>query len=190
MISREINKVMVEYLDFHLEINGNAKDAIEKRDARRLFLYAAQACVGVREAKENNTGPVVELMQETIGRAERESWCMAFVQTCLAYVEQKMGVKSPIFASEHCLTVWNETPQVQRVRIRPLAGAIVIWQHGNTQNGHTGIVSEWRDHSFEAVEGNTERGKDLVRDGGGVYVTDRDIVGNGSLKIIGYLKPF
>lgn len=190
---RNIEQKMIDYIDEKLKGNGAAQEAMLKRDARSIFIYACEACVGIREQGGNNKGPMVELIQETIGRAEREAWCMAFMQTCLAYAENKSGQISPIYPSEHCQTVWNSTDRKQRVKTFPLPGAIVIWKKGNTSSGHTGVVSEWRGQTFEAIEGNTESGiskGEVVRDGGGVYITERKATGTGTMKVLGYLKPF
>lgn len=191
---RQIEKKMVDFLDKKLAGNGLAQQAIEKKDARTLFRLAAEACVGIREQGGNNKGPMVVLIQETIGSANKEAWCMSFMQTCVAYAELKTGVKSPLAASEHCLTVWAKTPKAQRVKISPLPGAIAIWQHGSSQNGHTGVVTGADEKNFTAVEGNTESGLnskgDVERDGGGVYATKRNRVKNGSMKVVGFLKPF
>ena len=142
----------------------------------------------------NNKGPMVSLIQKTVdGQATSEAWCMAFVETCLAYVEKKLGVVSPIYSSEHCLTVWAKTPKAQRVKLIPLPGAIIIWQHGTTESGHTGLVSEYRGKTMEAIEGNTEAGivgGKVESDGGGVYITERNTTGTGKMKVVGYLKPF
>lgn len=190
---RKIEQKMIDFIDQKLAGNGAAQEAILKRDARAIFIYACEACVGIREVGGNNKGPMVELIQETIGRAEREAWCMAFIQTCLAYAENKSGQISPIAASEHCMTVWRSTPPKQRVKTFPLPGAIIIWKKGSTDSGHTGAVSEWRGQSFEAIEGNTEQGilgGKVERDGGGVYMTERKATGTGMMKVVGFLKPF
>lgn len=184
---------MIDFIDKKLEHNGAAQDAIARKDARAVFVYALEACVGIREQGGNNHGPMVELIQETIGGAGGEAWCMALQQTGLAYAEVKTGIKSPIAASEHCLTTWRNTPVEQRVKIRPAKGAIIIWQHGKSENGHTGAVLECDGKEMSAVEGNTESG--LVggvvqRDGGGVYLTKRSMKGNGDMKVVGFLKPF
>ena len=121
---------------------------------------------------------------------------MSFVQTGLAYVEKKLNVKSPIAVSEHVLTVWLTTPPKQRVTKVPARGAIVIWQHGNGPSGHTGVVLEYetRPGKMLCVEGNTESGinknGDIERDGGGIYHTERSTKANGSMKVVGFLKPF
>lgn len=196
---RQIEPKMVQYLDEKLLKNGLAQDAIKNKNARTLFLLAMQSCVGIREKTGNNDGPMVELIQETIGDHENEAWCMALVQTCIAYAEVKTGVKSPLFPAEHCLTVWRETPVEQRVKFSPLPGAIVIWKHlddqgRSTENGHTGCVVGCDETVFQAVEGNTTSGLapdgSIERNGGGVYFTHRSRTRNGSMAVVGFLKPF
>lgn len=184
---RNIEKDMVKWLDAKLASNGLAQKAIEEKDARTLFRLAAESCVGIKESS-NNGGPMVELLQETIGGADREPWCMSFVQTCLAYAEKKTGIKSPIFESEHCMTTWNETPKKMRVKNIPAMGAIVIWRHGSTQSGHTGLVLEWLGTKFNSVEGNTSDSS--MREGDAVALKQRSAKATGSMKVVGFLKPF
>lgn len=193
-LMRQIEKKMVDFLDKKLASNGLAQEAIEEKDARTVFRLAMEACVGIREAGGNNKGPMVQLIQETIGGAVQEAWCMSLVQTCLAYAEEKTGVKSPVAAGEHCLTVWAQTPKSLRVKSFPLPGAIIIWQHGKTTNGHTGVLIGTDGKTMKTCEGNTEGGLDskgsVVREGGGVYANTRGFTGNGSMKVVGFLKPF
>ena len=186
---------MVSYLNVRLAQSGLFIDAVRRGDARMVFRLAAECCVGIREIGSNNGGPLVELMQQTIGSADHEPWCMSAVQTWLAYAERVTGVKSPIIAGEHCLTVWSDSPKEQRVRTVPGPGAIIIWRHGNTSSGHTGVTCEQPSVSriFSAVEANTESGNSggkIERDGGGVYYTKRSLDGAGSMHIVGFLKPF
>ncbi len=191
---KKIEPKMIEFLLAKLKENGLFQDAVNKRDARTVMRLAAQVCVGIREQGGNNKGPMVELIQETLGGAGAEAWCMSFVQTCVAFAEYATGVKSPIYASEHCMTTWNNTPKAQRVSSIPAAGAIIIWQHGSSTSGHTGIVEACDGVNFTAFEGNTESGVNpsgsVVRDGGGVYHTKRSLKGAGTMKLVGFLKPF
>jgi hypothetical protein len=194
---RQIEKKMVEFIDKKLAGNGAAQAAIKAKDARSLFVYAAEACVGIREQGGNNKGPMVELIQETLGNAAQEAWCMAFMQTCIAYAEVKTGVKSPVHESEHCMTVWNKTPVKQRVKIYPARGAMVIWRHGSSSAGHTGVFLEGvgeGSKQMKCIEGNTESGLtssgSVERDGGGVYLTQRSMVKNGTMNVVGFVKPF
>jgi hypothetical protein len=190
---RHIESKMIEFLDAKLSGNGLAQHAIKNALPRLLMVEAAKVCVGIREATGHNDGPMVELIQRTIGEAEGESWCMALVQTMIAYVEIKLGITSPIYAGEGCTQVWEETSHTQRVKYNPLPGAIAIWKYPGTWKGHTGIVLAADESIFQAVEGNTTNGvigSKIIREGGGVYYTERSRAGDGAMRLIGFLKPF
>ena len=187
MATRSIENKMVLWLDNKLANNGLAQNAIKNKDARTLFRLAAECCVGIKETS-NNSGPMVELIQETIGSAVKESWCMSFIMTCLAYAEVKTGIKSSVFPSELCTEVWNKTPKFLRVKKIPAPGAITVWQRGSTIYGHTGVMLEWQDNKFISCEGNTS---DLsVSNGDCVAVKSRSSKATGALKVLGWLKPF
>lgn len=186
---RKIQPELVKFIDEKLKSNGSAQDALSRKDARSLLIYAAEACVGQREQGGNNKGKFVELCQKTVdGFAGSEAWCMAFVQSMVAYVEKKLDIVSPLFSSEHCLTTWLNTNKAQRVQFVPKAGAIIIWQHGKTQNGHTGFMMELHDDKMDTVEGNT--GDASFRDGDGCFARNRSTKQNGDMKVVGFLKPF
>lgn len=145
--------------------------------------------IGVKETGGDNHGARVEEFQKAVdGKAQSESWCMAFVQWAIKLVEVQMNVSSPIFSSEHCRTVWNNSPAL-RVD-KPFPGCVVIWQHGNTTNGHTGVVTSVTDTNISTVEGNTSTGKGVDRNGDGVYARIRTKTGSGEMKVIGFLDPF
>jgi hypothetical protein len=162
-------------------------------DPRKLLLQVAGVLTDVREIG-NNSGKMVELIQETIGGHSHESWCMGFVQSCVAYVERKYAIKSLLHASESCMDVWTYTPREQRVKILPAPGAVAIWRHGDTWKGHTGLVKLYVPKIYmNLIEGNTNAGDvngKIVREGGGVYPTKRKIGTIGDMKLVGFLKPF
>jgi hypothetical protein len=186
---RTIEPEMIKWLDDRLKDNGLVWQAMVDANPRLVFRCAMEACVGIRESAGNNMGPMVKLLQRTIGEAVKEPWCMSLVQTCLAYAERKCGVLSRIYPTEHCMTCWRETPGMSRVKNIPLPGAIIIWRNGSSDAGHTGMVVEAvRGNYLLTVEGNT--GADGSRDGDGVYHKKRDWYADGSLKRIGFLKPF
>lgn len=192
-MKRELNPQMAAWLDS--QVKETAHRALISNDPREIFRWAMIACVGIREKGGNNRGRMVELIQDTLGTADGEPWCMSLVQTCLAFAELRSGHASPIEHSEHCLTVWRETPEAQRVRTLPAPGAIIIWRHGTSDSGHTGCtISAVSFSEFDAVEGNTESGLTaagkIEREGGGVYQTRRRMTGAGNMHIVGYLKPF
>ena len=191
-MKRDLNPAMRDWLDH--EVKDIAHHALIANDPREIFRQAMIACDGIREEGGNNRGRMVQLIQDTLGTADGEPWCMALVQTCLAFAELRSGIASPIAHSEHCMTVWRETPQTSRVKNIPAPGAIVIWRHEGTDNGHTGMVTEVLGSTFRGIEGNTEGGLSaagkVVRDGGGVYATERSMKGEGNMRIVGFLKPF
>lgn len=189
MPKREIEFEMFQWLETKLAGNGLAQAALEQKDGRTLFRLAMESCVGLYETEGNNNGPMIRLIQKTIGEASREPWCMSLVQTCIAYAEEKVRLTSPVFVTEHCMTCWRETPYEHRVKKNPLPGAITIWRSGKSDAGHTGVLieSQWNSH-FLSVEGNT--GSDGGRDGDGVYFKRRNFFGDGSLNRIGWIKPF
>lgn len=193
-MARNILPALVSLIDSKLEGNTIAQEAIKSKNPRLLMVEAAQCLVGIRE-KGNNRGYEVELIQKTVdGKAQGEPWCLAYVESIIAYCEVKTGVKSPLKATEHCMTLWNATPSDLRVKGTPMAGAVVIWRHGNSTSGHTGIIKSAGDRIMSVFEGNTTHGVDakgkVVRDGGGCYLNKRDRKGSGSMKVMGFIKPF
>lgn len=190
-MERKITKKMIDFIDNKIKNHGAAQLAIKNKDARNLFIYVAEACVGIKEEGGYNKGLYIEEIQKTVGnKAQQEPYCMATVQTWLAYVEYKLEVTSPIFASEHCMTTWRKTPTKHRVKKIPAPGAIIIWKNGDTDSGHTGLMLDFQgtNKNFESVEGNT--GSDNMSDGDGIYIKQRNKVKNGKLVIQGYLIPF
>lgn len=199
MSKREIPPGLLHEFDVRLPLNGLANEAKRnlqpRRDAAILFQLAAEACVGVREEGGNNRGHLVSLFQDAVGGPDPWAWCLSFVQACLAYAEVKTGVVSPLPATEHVLTLWRSA-EATRLRVPgPYPGAIVLWQRGNSEQGHAGIC---RGHSLEAgtfyaVEGNTTyqalEGVP-VRDGGGVALTERKLSGAPQMAILGFIRPF
>ncbi len=150
----------------------------------------ARQYVGIHEVGPN-AGPEVEKFQLAVdGKAQGESWCMAFVQFCIMELERRVARRSNIFHSEHCLTVWNKSPLELR-RTKPEPGYIVIWRHGNTTSGHTGIVTNVIDNiRFETIEGNTSDSNLVDRNGDGVYEKVRHLTHTGSMQVVGFLVPF
>lgn len=157
---------------------------------RNRLVQVAESYVGTREVG-NNGGPAVTEFQKAVdGKAEGEPWCMCFVQFCVKETERITGVKSNLFRSEHCLTVWNNTPKTMR-RPDPAPGYIVIWRRHGSTLGHTGIVVGIRNREVMiTVEGNTTDGQDIEREGDGVFRKPRRIMGNQLFQLVGFLAPF
>ncbi len=188
---RKITDKMFKFVDDKLKTNGAAQLAITNKEARNLLIYAAEACVGIKEEGGNNRGLyIVELQKTTDGSAEQEPYCMAAVQTWIAYVEKKLGITSHLFASEHCMTTWRKVSASKKVKSIPAPGAIIIWKNGNTDAGHTGLVLDYQGENkkMETLEANTGSGN--MRDGDGIYIKQRSKVKEGKLVVQGYIIPF
>lgn len=169
---------------------------------KNILVHEASRWVGTKEIGGNNSGQLVELFQKAAdGRAVKEAWCMAFVQYCLknsveyfnlAHPLVANGLANALFVSEHCMTVWNKTPVTQR-RLKPARGLIAIWNHAGTTNGHTeicvgGLLPDGI--YFPTIGGNTGPGVGVVREGDGVWARKRNINGEGTMKLVGFIDPF
>lgn len=175
---RKIQPALVAYFDQKLSQNGLAQEAIKKKDARTLMVEAAKVCVGIKEKTGNNDGELVELFQKTSGGGKGHAWCMYFVQSCIAYAEVKTGKKCSLPSGGHCLTIWNNTPKALKVKTHPLPGAIPIWRHGKTTNGHTEILTGADEKDMKCVGGNTsgaDNSGKITREGNGVFFTTRSM---------------
>lgn len=162
--------------------------AYADRDAPTLLAHAATQCVGIVESGGNNRGRFVELFQATVGRVEAEPWCMAFVQSLVAFVEDVCG-PSLLPVTEACLAALQGAPS-DLVVSDPRQGDIVIWRHGTGWQGHTGIILRVDGEWLQTVEGNTGDGAGIQREGDGVYSRRRPKVPLGTMKIAGFLRPF
>lgn len=213
---RKIKPALVKIIDNKLENNSSAQQTLKDKDARSLLVCAAEACIGEHEVGGDNKGAFVELCQCTVNDiAEGERWCMAFVESMIAYVETKLGIFSPIYSKENCLKVWENTPDTQIVQNYPLIGDIIIWRHTKAKNakkiknpsgtgkreyrfsgsGHTGFVLEYDCNEtvkkMTTIEGNIK--KNSYSNSDGVYMKERNKVKEGKnsdLEVVGFLIPF
>lgn len=179
---RDLNEKLIDYFDANVpQILIHPKD---------WMLYAAKSLVGTHESGYN-AGYLVELMQDTIGKAERESWCMSAVQSCVAYAEYKTGIKSTLFHTEHCMTAFNNHPK-ELILEKPERGSVAIWRYGEGPNGHCGIFeSMFNDKLMVTYEGNTSAtNKEINREGDVFDKKIRTMRDMGSMKLMGFLKVF
>ena len=166
----------------------------------RLLIAEAKRWVSFTESGGDNKGQVVEAFQKAVdGRAHGEPWCMSFVQYCLKQVDLTMDAilnknTAPhvIEKTEHCLTSWYKTTKLAHFE-DPKPGRIVIWRHGTSTRGHTGvvIVVDKNSEDIWTVEGNTGPSDSTVqREGDGVYLKRRNRNGTGRMKVVGFLEPW
>lgn len=155
---------------------------------RAELLLEANKWVGVHEKGGNNKGPEVEEFQRAVdGKASGEAWCLAFQQFILKKVEAKLKVKSGLYNTEHCMTLWNKNSAAYGVA-KPKPGCWILWNHANTSSGHVGMVEFLE--PLRTIEGNTGPDKNRIQaDGDGVYKKDRHLLTYGDMKFVGYIDP-
>lgn len=159
------------------------------QDIHQLLVLFADFFVGVRETPSNK-GPEVEMFQRVIGAADGAPWCMSAVQWIVLRVSRRYNLIHNLYPSERCLTVWQQTKEIYKFN-SPSVGSVVIWRHGNTSDGHAGIVKAIStDNKIVTLEGNTSAGPGFVTNGDGYYEKVRSLNGDGDLKILGFIRPF
>lgn len=160
-------------------------------DPNECLALVAEACArsGIRE-KSANDGPWIKLFQQTVGDAAQEPWCLAFLQSLIAYVEELKGVTSPLPATEHCGDFWN---RAKNYHTAPMGarGDIIVWSLLGTAQGHCGLITKASSLLYETVEGNTTSGgAAIVREGDGIYARKRAKGGSKTFAERGILRAF
>ena len=149
--------------------------------------------IGVTEKGGDNKGPEVERFQKAVdGKAVGEPWCMSFIQFIIKEIEERYGVKSRIFKTEHVLTCWNKTPKNMRVG-KPCPGDVICWNFTGTTSGHGGFIETMMVNRcmVKTIEGNTSGpGSRIVREGDGVYLKTRHLTSGKKFRILGLIRPF
>lgn len=174
-------------------------DLLTAQNARDLLLCEARRWVGVTEQGGDNRGQIVEMIQRAVdNRAVGEPWCLALMWWLIQATERQMDalgspVRSALRRTEHCMTMWRESPPGLRMQT-PKPGDLVIWNHqgaaGNpTELGHVGLITGIRaDGELETIEGNTGGGTDVEREGDGIYEKTRNPVRTGRMVVQGFLR--
>lgn len=177
---------------------NQAQNYISQKNPRGLLIEAARAMINLEEEGDNR-GAEINLMHNVGGSSPGDAWCMSFVQSCLAYVEKKLGLVSPVVRTAQCTAVWFQTDAGQRTKTYPLGGAIAVWQSIQDRNkGHTGIVIDCDGNTMHTIEGNaapaTHLHDGIEREGDSVFMFHRpwDVFNadKRGLKLLGALKPF
>ena len=179
---RHINQDLQDYFMEHITKTGVLVDDLSFEE---LVLAAYQSLIGVKE-EGTNQGKIVEDIQSTVGRPEKQAYCEDTGQSCIAFAEVIKGVKSPLIATESCMELWDASHQYI---IQPRRGALIVWNHVGTYKGHFGIVKEVLDaNTVITMEGNTSADSKVDGEGDGFFEKHRSITGTGNMKVMGFLR--
>jgi len=150
-------------------------------------LTIAKSYVGTVEATGNNDGPKIEYIIRRGHGAPNSSYCAFFVTLCI----DSASVKTPTVRSglARNFKLRSSIPAkdvlIGKVKIPP--GTIIVWQRGNTINGHTGFVRKWYTRYGLTVEGNTSGGNTGSQSNGdGIWLKSRGIEPLNSFRITAF----
>lgn len=187
-----------------------------KEQKMAALVELAKSQIGVHETGGENSGEIIEMYQRVIGRAEKEPWCIAFIQWCVRQIDLKFGGKTILLPTESSQMLWLKTPTSARI-VKPVPGCIVVWTKWTTVSagphkpfdptyvpqpkdiplsiGHGGIVVDpFQKEGVDfvsTVEGNTSDSAGINRDGDGVFLKSRlEQITTGSMRTTGYLLPW
>jgi surface antigen len=145
----------------------------------------AKKYVGQME-KPNNGGFVDALFEakmKATGWQIGWAWCASFAKLCF----KEAGKDIKVFNPSALETFKNAQKYNVPISDKPDVGSVVIFQHGNSWQGHTGIVTEVVDEKhFKTIEGNTNN--DGSREGNAVCEKTRVMVtGTNGLNVKGFI---
>ncbi len=152
------------------------------------MIHAALSCVGIKEVGPDNCGLEVELFQSTVSKPEAQSWCLSFLQSLIAFSESAYNVESHLPATESVSALWDSAPGELKL-VAPMVGAIVCWAKNGSTLGHCGLVVGLGPEGIFTVEGNTNDGATLEREGDGVYLRARPRTFK-TMHELGFLRVF
>ena len=187
-MKRQLDPELLQAMEASVKGSADFELAVTNKLWRPAITHAAAPWEGVKELSNKNDGPFVDLTGLTVDRKHKgEAYCMAWVQTVLAFVEYKLGIESALKATEGCLDLWNSTPPAMKTTRYPLPGYIAIWQHGDSPAGHAGVVFKVFDNYFKCLEANSF-GPDGITQG--IYMHERLFNDGGPMKLLGFISPY
>ncbi len=193
---RRLDPRLADIIDERVQVSANACNHVADRNPRGLLLEVGRSLVSSRDdpSREDHQA-LIALIQATAGGEPGDNWCMSFVQSCIAYVEQKLGISSGLHASASVMAVWEKATAAQKVQAIPLGGAIAIWQSQEDRRvGHSGIILDCDGTRMNIIEGNAAANESDEKHGDGIYSFsrswDRLWTDERGLKLLGALKPF
>lgn len=187
-MKRQLDPELLQSMEASVKGSADFELAVANKLWRPAITHAAAPWEGVKELSNKNDGPFVDLTGLTVDRKHRgEAYCMAWVQTVLAFVEYKLQIESQLKATEGCLDLWNSTPPAMKTSRYPLPGYIAIWQHGDSPAGHAGLVMKVSEYYFKCLEANSFGPDGLTQ---GIFMQERLFHDGGNMRLLGFVSPF
>ena len=147
---------------------------LHSQDPKHLAI--AKSYVGTIEATGNNDGPKIEYIIRRGHGSPHSSYCAFFVTLCIDSAAVKTPNVRSGLARHFKLKTSIPAKYVLIGKTSIPAGSIVVWERGNTINGHTGFVRKWYTQWGLTVEGNTSGGNTGSQSNGdGIWLKSRSI---------------
>lgn len=177
-----------------------------------LIIRQASAFVGLREVEPNRDWdipstphPDSELVRQLKALMRPSPWqdgwayCAAFCEGVVAAALFELGTGQQVerwraVMGPHVVSAWQAFRSRGLVSAQPVPGAIWLARHGDTSNGHAGIVTAVREGgvSMATVEANTSLDATTAakeREGDWITTRVRMTRGTGSLRTLGFVTP-
>lgn len=179
------------------------------RDIARVIIETAASFVDLTETSSNarwddlvkkKTGRGDLLRAQLIATGWQPGWayCMSFGEVCWRAGYKGRAELQLIGQSitPSVMSTFENFEELRRITKTPVPGALMLYQHGNTWQGHAAIVEKVAGDVVSTIEGNTSPGivsdgKD--REGDGVWRKTRKIDWTKKSKglwLRGFVNPF
>jgi hypothetical protein len=175
------------------------------------IIRQASRFIGLREVKPNadwdnpNTPGNDRVLVDELRSLMRQSpwedgwaYCAAFTEgMVLAALRSLAATPDQIkrwqaTMTPHCVTSAANFRNLSLLSESAVPGSIWLARHGNTSNGHAGIVTAVRGVSMSTIEGNTSLDPSSdAREREGDWITNRIrfLKGSGTLNTLGFITP-
>jgi len=172
---------------------GNIPKAFLDRDVPEMACLVAEALesMKIREVGGNNRGKIVGLVQSVIGGVapggDGLAWCMSIDQVIIAFVEDYLGVESPVPASEGVTDTYTRAKAIPGLTTSVCTrGAIACAQLDGSWMGHAMFVMKpLPADAMATFEGNTNDAGS--RDGHGAFFKTRHQHRNDGKTTLGFV---
>lgn len=149
---------------------------IKPVDTTPSHFKIAKSYVGTIEKTGHNDGTKIEWIIKSGGGAKGSSYCAYFVTKCIDSAKVKEPKTRSGLARSFKLKSSIKANDVLLGKIKIARGTIIVWEKGETINGHTGFVDIWGTVSGTTIEGNTSPGTSGSQaDGDGIWNRKRKI---------------
>lgn len=164
------------------------------------FIVAAAKWYDGRTEKPSNAGftdPNFEKELKSVGWEKSYAWCAFFTKLIYTKAYKNDAKLSAVVRDRFnggALATYNNAKAdgIFKVSDMPVIGAIAVWQHGNSGNGHVGIVISFdlETNTMYCIEGNTNASGS--REGDRVAIKARTIKRDrtaSGLNLKGFIYP-